>query len=383
MARRSNDEGSIYYSEADRCWYAQLPPDDHGRRPKRRAKTKREALEKLRALQAERRQGLQLGTKTPTIAEFLDIWLSQVVKRTVKPATHHNYRQYARLYVVPALGRVRVKDVTTPQIQQMVNDLADRLSPGTARCAHQCLRAALVVAVEWKYRADNAADGVKLPRLPQSTIAAITIDQARRVLAVVEGHRLATLYYLLLILGLRKGEVLGLRWRDLNWDKAELTIAQQVQTIDGETRIGTPKTKSSARTVPVPPLTLARLRALWKNQQEERRLLGTDWKEHGLIFPSEVGTPKAPRNLNRHFYGVQKAAGLKDVRLHDLRHTCGTLLGDLGVPELVIAQLLGHSSRSVTSRYVHPTMTAMRDAVNKVEQLLLGETETRISEATL
>lgn len=371
---RGKGEGSPFRDKHGQ-WWAQLSADDHGKRPKRRAKSQRDALEKLREMQEARNKGLNLSTKTPTVNEFMAIWLDQIVKRSVKPTTYHNYSQYTRLYVVPYIGTIRVKDLTTPQIQEMVNTLTDRLSASTARSAHQCLRAALDIAIEWKYRADNPANAVKLPRLPRSQITALEIVEARRILAAVEGHRHAALYHMLLTLGLRKGEVLGLRWRDLNWEKAEIKIAQQIQTVDGKTGTETPKTTAGYRTIPIPPALLARLRAHWQDQQEERRMRGTDWREHGLIFPSEVGTPKAPRNLNRHFYGVLRAAKLSGVRLHDLRHTCGTMMGDLGVPEMVIAAILGHSSGTITWRYVHPTMGAMREAVNAVELRLLDTNE--------
>jgi integrase len=262
----------------------------------------------------------------------------------------------------------------------MVNTLVDTVAPGTVRAAYQVLHAALDAAIEAKYRTDNPADKVKLPRIPRGEPHALSITEIRRIFIACAAHRLCALYYVLLTLGLRKGEVLGLRWRDLDWDKAELKINQQIQTIEGKTTVTSPKTKTSKRVLPVPPQLLALLRAHWNNQQEERRLLGVEWKEHGLIFPSEVGTPIGPRNLNRMYYDVREAAGLPGVKLHDLRHTCGTCLGDLGVPEMVIAALLGHSGGSITWRYVHPTIGAMREAVEKLERLLAGENLARLSE---
>lgn len=380
-AKKAWGDGTVYESpKGSGIWYAQLKEGPDGRRPKRRASSEPDAYAKLAELIADRDKGLKLGVKLPTVAEFLDTWLEEVVKRSVKQTTHRNYTMFSRLYVKPHIGNIRLKELTRPHVQAMVNTLGDKLSPSTVRSAHQALYAALEAAIEWKYVSENVADRVKLPKVPRGTAQALSIDEARRLLGAVEDHRLGALYQVLLTLGLRKGEVLGLRWRDLHWDKAELSIAQQIQVIDGEVITTTPKSTTSRRTIPVPPALLERLRAHWRNQLEEKRLLGPEWKEHGLIFASEVGTPLLPRNLTRMYYLAQKTAKIPHVRLHDLRHTCGTIMGDLGVGEMVIAAVLGHSSGSITSRYVHPTLPAMRAAVNKVEKLLLGEQLQRLIE---
>jgi integrase len=376
MAKRPKKawgDGSVFeYPEGSGVWWAQLKKGPDGKRPKRRAASEADAYTLLAEMINERKQGLKLGVKSPTVAELIDIWLEGVMRRTVKATTYHNYTQYAKLYVTPHIGPIRVKDLTQPQVQAMVNLLTDAHAAGTARAGYQVLHAALEYAIVAKYRSDNPADKVKLPHLEKGEPRALIIVEARRLLAAGDTHRLGALYWVLLSLGLRKGEVLGLLWNDLNWEKAELKITQQIQTIDGKTTATTPKTKTSKRTVPVPPLLLERLRTHWNTQQEERRLLGAEWHEHGLIFPSEVGTPMGPRNLNRMYYDVRNTAELPGVRLHDLRHTCGTCLGDLGVPEMVIAALLGHSGGSITWRYVHPTIKAMRAAVERLEHLLTG-----------
>ncbi len=385
MAKRPKKlwgDGSVFeYPEGSGVWWAQLKKGADNKRPKKRAGSEDEAYTLLAEMIEERKHGLKLGVKLPTIAELIDIWLETVMRRTIKPTTLHNYRQYARLYVSPHIGTTRVKDLTRAQVQAMVNTLADSgLAPGTVRSAYQVLHAALDWAIEQKFVATNVSDKIKLAKLSPGEHRALTPEEARRILTAGDPHRLSALYHVLLTLGLRKGEVLGLRWRDLDFDKAELKISQQYQTIEGKTTATTPKTKTSKRILPVPPLLLDRLRAHWRNQQEERKLLGVEWKEHGLIFPSEVGTPLGPRNLNRMYYDVRNAAGLPGVRIHDLRHSCGTCLGDLGVPEMVIAALLGHSGGSITWRYVHPTIQAMRNAVEKLERLLFGDELARLSE---
>lgn len=252
----------------------------------------------------------------------------------------------------------------------MCNDLQNRVSVQTVHNAYRRLRTALNVAVERRLIADNVATAVRLPKIPYTEQRALTVDEACQLLTAVEPHRIAALYHVTLLLGLRKGEVSGLRWSDLSWEKEELKIAQQVQVVNGKTIFTTPKSDTSRRTLPIPPLLLKRLQQHCDNQQEERTLLGPEWKEHNLIFPTEVGTPISPRNLSRYFYQALDKAGLEDVRFHDLRHTAATFLGELGVSESVIGTILGHSGGSVTRKYVHATKTAMRMAVEQIEQLL-------------
>ena len=169
-------------------------------------------------------------------------------------------------------------------------------------------------------------------------------------------YRLATLYHLFAGLGLRRGEGLGLLWRDLDWDAATIQVTQQVLLLKGKTVISTPKNATSVRTLPLSLYLVERLREHWRNQQEERRLLGPRWKEHGLIFASVVGTRVTPRSLGRQFAAAVERGGLSDVHLHTLRHTCATLLGELGTQERVIEAILGHALATVTTHYAKTTM---------------------------
>jgi integrase len=183
--------------------------------------------------------------------------------------------------------------------------------------------------------------------------------------------------------------LLGLRWADLDWDRAEITISQQVQGISEveQTPDGpvthyknvispSPKTKAGRRTIPVPPGLIERLRAHWRQQQEERRYLGVKWHEHGLIFASEVGTPVMPRNFESTWYRLRERAGIgADRNFHIFRHTCATLMGAAGVLEEVRAAILGHSKRTMTQYYTHAVDDAKRGAVEVVERRLIEAVE--------
>lgn len=171
---------------------------------------------------------------------------------------------------------------------------------------------------EWLAR--NVAALTKSPRVPKTEVKPLDRALARALLAAVAGHRLATLYRVALSLGLRKGEVIGPRWADVNWQAKTLVISGQIQRVAGKLERRVPKTEHSLRTIPIPEALIMALRCHQRAQEEERALMGEKWKEHGLVFPSEVGTPIEPRNLSRHFKSVLKKVGLpQTTRFHDLR----------------------------------------------------------------
>ena len=400
--RRGNTEGSVFQDKKG-VWWAQLPADEQGRRPRRRAKTQREAQQKLRQMEREREQGINLTAKQPTVEEFAATWLEDVVKRTCKVSTHTNYTNVMTYYVLPHVGQIRLDKLTTQRVQRLVNDLADAgYSPDTVHNAYLRLRGMLTVAVEYRLVAYNVAIGIRLPKPSKGGQRALTVKEVQTFLRTVAGHRLELYYHVLLKLGVRRGEGLGLRWRDLDWKARTIKITQQVQAPDGKVLVTTPKTEGSERTLPLPPLLLERLREHREVQAEERAFLEDEWQEHGLIFPSEVGTPLGPRNVLRHFALARVQAklvpgkgddaeantadtpkgdeheeegeeGKERLRLHDLRHTCATLLGELGVEERVIGAILGHVPATITAQYAHVSLTAMREALELLERTLEGD----------
>ena len=366
--RRGNNEGTIY-QDKDGVWWAQLPPDEQGRRPKRRAQTQREARDKLRELQRERAQGVNLTDKQPTIAQFATTWLEDVVRRSVKASTHESYRFIVTTYVITRIGSLRIDKLTTPRVQKLVNDLDDEeYSPSTVRNVYIRLSALLDVAVSYRLITHNVAKGVVLPKLGRAPMRGLTVEEARTLLATINRARNATAFRLLLGLGLRRGEVLGLRWEDLDGEARTLKVTQQVQRVGAKVVISTPKTEGSGRTLPLTATMLALLETKRAAQQTEREERGDAWQEHGLIFASEVGTPTSPRNFFRTFMAARTKAKLPGVRLHDLRHTFATLLGELGIAEGVIGALLGHVPSTITQHYARATLTAMREAVAQLEK---------------
>lgn len=181
-------------------------------------------------------------------------------------------------------------------------------------------------------------------------------------LDALRGHRLEALYVCALTIGLRRGELLGLRWSDVDLDGGTLTVRQTVLRVDGQLRFNRPKTDRSLRTVP----TLELLRRHRDRQAVEREAAGERWQEFGLVFPSKVGTPIEPDNLDRTWYKIRAAAGLEWLRLHDLRHACATFLLASGASARTVMNLLGHSQIALTmNTYAHVLPEIERAAVDE------------------
>jgi integrase len=170
-------------------------------------------------------------------------------------------------------------------------------------------------------------------------------------------------------LGLRRGELLGLRWEDLDLDRGTLTVAKTVQRVGGRLLVDDTKSEASDATVPLPKITRRELLAHRDRQDKERIEAGEDvWQEHGLVSPTSVGTPIEPRSLNRHFDGIRTRGGLPGVRLHDLRHTVVTLLLELGTPPHVVQAIARHADLDVTlGIYAHTNLDAMREALDRID----------------
>ena len=371
--RRGKGEGTIY-QRPDGSWCAII---NHGvingkrRRTSVYGKTRKEVVAKLRKLQLDEHQGLVADGPKQTVAQYLDSWLTQVVTVRNKPRTLRSYQDMVRLHLSPHLGRHSLDKLTTSHVQVMLNKLPDaKLSPRSVQYAKGVLCRALNVAVKWGLLPRNVASHAEAPSGGSRAIAPLTEAQAHKLLAAVKGHRLEALYRIALSLGLRRGEVVGLRWEDIDLDAATLRVSGALQRINGKLVRSTPKTAASAATLPLPEV-LVRLLCQHQERQALEQANTKDWQEHGYVFPSERGTPLEPRNLNRHFKSALKRADLpKTIRVHDLRHSCATLLIAQGVHPRVVMEILRHSQISVTmNTYAHVIPEQQRDATAKIAGL--------------
>jgi integrase len=354
---RANGEGSVY--REGNGWMAQITLAN-GKPKRMRAKTQEEGLVKLDELRQLRKRGVNLGKQSPTLTEWWSIWLDKFAKQ-LKPNIREDYRGIGRRYVESdPIGRRKVSLLTNAEIQDWVDRLCERIAPQTVRNAHARLHKALKVAIQRHIRADNPADDIDLPEARPEPIHPLDFDQVWRLVEVLEHDRWLVLYRLLINLGLREGEALGLTWDALDLKKGTIRIYRQLKRIPmagggKEFVLQTTKKPASDRTLDIDEDIIAMLRAHRANQLEEKLIAGKRWKDtFGLVFVTETGAPIHPSNLLKHFHKTLAAAELPKVRIHDLRHTCATLMLDTGIPLVTVSKILGHSSVAVTAKiYAH------------------------------
>jgi integrase len=383
MSRRANGEGTVYQRADGRYAASAYVPTRSGR--KRRTvygRTRDEAAGKLADLLAQARRGVPVAEKGWTVERYLTYWLSEVVEQERRPATVVTYRKIVERFIVPRIGRVRLDRLSPQDVRRLLNASREEvqrggrndgqpLSPRMVQMIHAVLRNAIEHAVREELVPRNVVKLVRVPAPQYEVGTGLTVAQARRVLGLVERDRLRAVYVLALTVGLRKGELLGLRWGDVDLDGAELHVRQASQRVAGELHFTEPKTRHSRRTLPLPGMTVDALREHRSRQAADRLSAGPAWVDSGLVFTTARGTPIEPRNLNRHWYGVRDRAGLSGVRLHDLRHTCVTLLLDAGVPPHIVQAIAGHSGIEVTMTiYAHAAREEQRQALRGLAQRL-------------
>ena len=406
--RRSNGEGSIYKYRNGYAAYAWITTPS-GRRQRKYVygKTREEVHAKWVTLTRRASQGPVL-TKAPTLGQFLERWLEETVAPNLAPLTHATYESHVRNYIVPGLGdrrldRLRVTDVQTwlnglPKLCQCCAQGKDerRAESGRARCCavgrccqaypsartvkdvRTVLRSALGTAMREELVERNVAALVKAPKQRRRKVVPWTSEEARRFLesARQDGDPLLAAYVLVLVLGLRKGEVLGLTWGAVDFDGGTLSIEHQLQRIRRELVHRTTKTEASDAELPIPELVHQALRDRRTAQLKEREVAGEVWRglDAGphLVFTGRLGTPIDPRTFNRRFTARCDAAGVRRLTVHDARRTCATLLVDLEVHPRVIMRVLRHADLAVTMEvYAKASSDSTREALRRLGESLI------------
>lgn len=297
-------------------------------------------------------------------------------RRALRSAlTLSRYRQEVRLYIAPGLGRITIDKLRPAQISAFYQDQLTRLSPGSVRRLHALLRRALGVAVRWQLINANPVLAVDPPSIDTAEVHPLSATEAQDFLRAVRGDRLEARWMLAVMLGLRQGEALGLAWDDVDLHNATIRIRQALQYRAGDgLHLVRPKTPRSRRTVPLASIVTEALARRRKEQDGDRAAAGEFWEEWGLVFTTKIGTPFAPRNDYRKFVAILQTAGLRRIRLHDLRHTAASLMLSQGVPARVVMEMLGHSQISITlNTYSHVAPELSRTAADRVQQLFTGE----------
>lgn len=374
--KRGQGEGSIY-KRKDGRWTAAVNLGYQGGKLKRKyiyGKTRAEVAEKLPVELRNAQQGTSISTERQSLKQFLERWLTDCVKPSVRPSTFISYEQQVRVHIAPQLGHVQLTKLSPQHIQAYMNDrLKAELSAKTVKYHLSVLRMALGQALKWNLVARNVAMLVDPPRVSKYEVQAITPEQARVFLQAIQGDRLEALFTVALSLGLRRGEALGLRWADIDFQTRTLRVNQSLQRLEGKLQITELKTKSSRRILDLPEMLINKLREHRTRQLEEKMLAGPHWQETGLIFTSRIGTPVDPRHVKRRLDPLLKKAELPHFRVHDLRHFCASLLLAQGVPLKVVSDILGHSQIGITADlYTHVLPSVRKEAINLMDSILTG-----------
>lgn len=365
-------------------------------------KTWDEADQKLTELKSMEHGGIPVPDSNSTVAEFLTYWLAEEVAPNRRPKTYQGYASVVHVHLIPGLGKKRLRKLRTQEVRAWLNRLREqcqcckdgrdkerekprccavgqccekRLSTRMVQFIHAVLRNALQHAMREELVLRNVARLVRTPAPSYTTGKGLSVAQAKLVLKALREDRFYALYVLAMTLGLRRGELLGLTWTAVDLERGTLIVATNLQRVDGELRLMQPKTASSTRTLPLPSLARDALIEHGERQAQERAAAGMDWRENGLVFPSRIGTPFEPDNLRRSWGPVREKFGLTH-RFHDLRHTCITLLLDLGVPPHIVMEIAGHSDHGVTMQvYAHASLDEKRRALDKLNGRLAPPTD--------
>jgi integrase len=358
-----------------------LPPVNGKRQQVRKGgfATKAEAEDELRREMEAIKTGARVNPGRLTVADFLRSWLTTKEAAGIRPTTLLSYRSHVDRFLIPTLGHLLLRDLrgfhVEAMLRQVVTANADRMrtiGPTSQRRIIATLSSALASARRQRLVMFNAAADVELPRAFGPKVQLWSPAQLGAFLDHVATDRLGPVFEVLASTGMRRGEVLGMRWSDVDLDRGRIVVRQQLLSVSGRPRFGPPKTASGeARTVDLDSRTIGVLLTVRLSQDAERATWGAAYNDHGLVFAREDGSPLDPGQLTKRFVQLAADAGLPRARLHDLRHASASLMIQAGVPLALVSKRLGHSSISITSDiYGHMLEGAGREAAERAAALV-------------
>jgi integrase len=373
VTKHANGEGGIR-KRKDGRYEARLTLSD-GKRMSICGSTREEVATSLATAISDRNKGLPVAIDgKQTVRQYLEGWLA-AIKGNVRPKTFTGYEIYVRLHTVPTLGKTRIAKLTPQQLQALYSKkLEEGLSPTTVFHIHATIHRALQQAVRWGVIARNVAGLVDPPRRTRQEMKTYSSEQARILLDAAVGERLEALYILAITTGMRQGELLGLRWKDVDLDEQVLRVRATMQRTKEGLTFCEPKTAGSRRQIALTSQAITALRRHRANQAEERLRMGPSWEDKDLVFCTANGRPiEATNLLRRSFKPLLKKAGLPNLRFHDLRHTAATICLKKKVPAKVVSEMLGHSRIAITlDTYSHVLPDMQREATAAMEAALWG-----------
>ena len=377
--RRADHEGSIYQRSSDGLWMgvAHLGYSPAGK-PIRKyvaAKNRTEVVKKLKKIRRDFDDGLLIRDTNVTLIELFERWFEDIMRNQIAPSTFSNYQTVVRMHVLPGLGKKKLVELTVSDVDKLLSLKTDSgLSPSTVRRIRAVLAQCLDQAIRWELVHRNVATLSRSPKMNRREGRTLTPEQARHLLETLQGHQNEALYALMLSTGLRRGEALGLQWRDFDRTTGVLRVSRQLKREGSRLVTTDTKTSLSRRAVNLPAPMLKTLLEHEARQEAQKGQLGTAWIDSGYVFTSSIVTPIDPRNLYREFQKVCRVAGLGDWHPHELRHSAASLMLAQGVKIQVVSQVLGHSSIRMTADvYGHLLDPDRREAAQAMGAMLWND----------
>jgi integrase len=379
--KRASGESSIYQDDKGR-WhgYVSMGLKSGGRRDRRHVSGAKRAdvVSKVRALEQKRDAGVIEASGQPiTVESWLIHWQDTIAERKVRPSTLTRYKQLIKHQIIPGVGHHRLDRLQPEHVEAMYTELLNRnenpLQPATVLQCHRVLSRALKVAMQRGRVARNVCSLVDAPSVEREEVQPLSQDDARKVLAVATGRNSAR-WSVALALGLRQGEALGLQWDAVDLESATMRIRQALQRRPGVGLVMVqPKSRAGRRTISIPARLVKDLKVHRADQNAERLAAGSEWREHDLVFCQPNGSPIDPTVDHRAGRSLLVNAGVRQVRLHDARHTAASLLLQQGVPARVVMEILGHSQVGLTlGTYSHVAVEVAQEAAQRMNNALWG-----------
>ena len=367
--RRGNNEGTIYQRK-DGLWCAQISLN--GRRLTKYAKQRSECYIWIRETLGRIHAGLSFDGIQMTLASYVETWLKGK-ELSRRPKTVEQYAQLTRQHILPLLGHFRLTAIQPAHLQQLYAlKRAEGRGDRTVQLIHTTLYNIFKQAVHQGLLERNPAEAVERPKFEPVEMQILSEQQIGQFLSTASGSPFEALFYLALTSGMREGELMGLKWSDIDWEHGILFVQRQLLQIRGQGKVfSPPKTKSGRRQITVGPATLQQLEQHRDRQKLARAEAGERWQEHDLVFPTSIGTPGDYKRVVNEFKRLLKMAELPEIRFHDLRHTSLNSLMEMGMPVNTVQRRAGHSKASTTMNiYGHATMRSQEEAAERIEEVM-------------
>jgi len=393
-SKRGNGEGSISKRQDGRWCAVATVGRNPGGSLKRKfiyGKTRQEVAKKLAELQNEILTDQRIEPSSITMKEWLEKWLWKYKKIEIRPTTLGSYEQQIRIHIDPELGHIKLKDLNSEYIQTFYNEKYEKgrydksggLSAATLRKIHNIIYGALEKAVDEKLIPYNYCKNTSLPKIIKKEVRAFNSEEQKKFIEALKNESLGTAFMVSLFAGLRRGEVLGLKWDNVDTENNIIRIRQAIvrsrvfnQIYKTEIIEQDPKTKKGKRNIPLPEIVMELLIKHKEKQSLEKLENKDNYVDKGYVFATETGNSVEPRNYLRTFYRLIKNLGIENANVHTLRHSYATRGLELNIPLQVLQELMGHASiTTLVDTYGHALPETKTEAATKYNNLLKNNNE--------